>query len=74
MVAASETIFATHRKTDDNHSKRVRAKVHPAIRVSIVEDDAPARGILTGWIRSAAGFECLGGYEHAEAALVAALS
>ncbi|HLP78239.1 MAG TPA: response regulator transcription factor [Candidatus Paceibacterota bacterium] len=41
------------------------------ITVSIVEDDAPARGILTEWIRSAADFQCLGVYEHAEAAAAA---
>jgi DNA-binding NarL/FixJ family response regulator len=39
------------------------------ITVSIVEDDAPARGILTDWIRSTAGFRCVGAHESAEAAL-----
>jgi DNA-binding NarL/FixJ family response regulator len=39
------------------------------ITVSIVEDDAPARGILTEWIRGAEGFQFGTAYEHAEAAL-----
>jgi DNA-binding NarL/FixJ family response regulator len=59
-------------KTDDNLSKRVRAKVKPVkIIVSIVEDDAPLRGILSEWISSADGFKCGGVYENAEGALVA---
>jgi DNA-binding NarL/FixJ family response regulator len=41
-----------------------------SITISVVEDDAPARAILTEWIRSAAGFECLGVYENAEDALI----
>ena len=57
-------------KTDDNLSKRVRAKVKPVnISVSIVEDDAPLRGILAEWIRGADGFKCVGVHENAEAAL-----
>ena len=39
------------------------------ITVSIVEDDAPARGILSEWIRGAEGFQFVTAYEHAEAAL-----
>ena len=39
------------------------------ITVSIVEDDAPARGILTEWIRGAESFQFGTAYEHAEAAL-----
>lgn len=39
------------------------------ITVSIVEDDAPAREILTGWICGADNFKCLGVYENAEIAL-----
>jgi len=39
------------------------------ITVSIVEDDAPARGIITEWIRGAEGFQFVSAYEHAEAAL-----
>jgi DNA-binding NarL/FixJ family response regulator len=59
-------------KTDDNLSGRARAKVKPvSISVSIVEDDAPARGILTEWIRGAEGFNCVGVHENAEVALVA---
>jgi DNA-binding NarL/FixJ family response regulator len=42
-----------------------------SITVAIVEDDAPARGILTDWIRGAEGFKCAGVYESAEAALAA---
>jgi DNA-binding NarL/FixJ family response regulator len=41
------------------------------ITVSIVDDDAPACGILTEWIRSADGFKCVGVHESAEAALAA---
>lgn len=59
-------------KTDDNLSQRSRAKVKPVnITVSIVDDDAPARGILIEWIRGAEGFECTGAHESAEAALTA---
>jgi DNA-binding NarL/FixJ family response regulator len=39
------------------------------ITVSIVEDDAPARGILAEWIRSADGFKCVGVHENGETAL-----
>jgi DNA-binding NarL/FixJ family response regulator len=41
------------------------------ITVSIVEDDAPLRGILSEWIRGADGFKFLGMHENAEAALAA---
>jgi DNA-binding NarL/FixJ family response regulator len=59
-------------KTDDNLSGSVRAKIEPVdITVSIVDDDAPARGILTEWVRSAKGFKCVGVYENAETALAA---
>ena len=59
-------------KTDDNLSRRARAKIKPVnITVSIVEDDAPARGILTEWIRGADGFRCIGAHEDAETALAA---
>ena len=59
-------------KTDDNLSQRVRAKLKPVnITVSIVEDDAPLRGILTEWIRGADGFKCVGVHENAEVALAA---
>jgi DNA-binding NarL/FixJ family response regulator len=43
----------------------------PVITVSIVEDDAPLRGILGEWIRGAEGFKCAGVHENAEAALAA---
>ena len=57
-------------KTDDKLSKRARTKIKPInIAISIVEDDAPARGILTEWIRGADGFKCVGVHENAEAAL-----
>ena len=59
-------------KTDDNLSRRARAKIKPVhITISIVEDDAPARGILTEWIRGADGFRCIGAHEDAETALAA---
>src|ERR1043165_999067 len=62
-------------KTDDNDKARKRAKVRsvnasaPNITVSIVEDDAPARGIMQEWIRSAPGFQCVGAHGSVEAAL-----
>jgi DNA-binding NarL/FixJ family response regulator len=57
-------------KTDDNLSRRDQAKVKPVnISISIVDDDAPARGILTEWVRGADGFKCVGVHENAEAAL-----
>ena len=40
-----------------------------SIAVSIIEDDAPARGILADWIRRAQGFRCAGVHGSAEAAL-----
>jgi DNA-binding NarL/FixJ family response regulator len=39
------------------------------ITVSIVEDDAPAREILTDWIRRAEGFKCVGQHGSVEQAL-----
>jgi DNA-binding NarL/FixJ family response regulator len=41
-----------------------------SIAVSIIEDDAPAREILSNWIRHASGFRCVSQYGNAEAALV----
>jgi len=41
------------------------------IPVSIVEDDAPARGLLGGWVQRAPGFRCVGRHACAEAALAA---
>jgi DNA-binding NarL/FixJ family response regulator len=59
-------------KTDDNLSKRRQVKVKPVNKtVSIVEDDASLRGILSDWIRGAEGFQCVGVHENAEAALAA---
>ena len=59
-------------KTDDKLSKHVRTKIKPMnIAVSIVEDDASARGILNEWICGAEGFKCVGVHESAEAALAA---
>ena len=39
------------------------------ITVSIIEDDAPVRQILTGWIDAAKGFHCLSAHGSAEGAL-----
>jgi DNA-binding NarL/FixJ family response regulator len=40
-----------------------------SIKVSIVEDDAPAREILANWINHADGFKCTGQHGSAEHAL-----
>jgi DNA-binding NarL/FixJ family response regulator len=40
-----------------------------SIRVSIIEDDAPVRQILAGWLRSAEGFQCASEHGSAEHAL-----
>jgi DNA-binding NarL/FixJ family response regulator len=40
-----------------------------SISVSIVEDDAPARQILAGWLRRAEGFRCASEHATAESAL-----
>jgi len=59
-------------KADENKTKSLRAKVKPAgITVSIVEDDASVRSLLSEWVRSTDGFECIGVHENAEVALVA---
>src|ERR1035438_2674481 len=59
-------------KTDDNLSSRAQAKIKPVnISVSIVDDDAPARGILAEWVRGADGFKCVGVHENGEIALAA---
>ncbi|MGB7746373.1 MAG: response regulator transcription factor [Verrucomicrobiia bacterium] len=39
------------------------------ITVSIIEDDASVRQILTGWIDTAKGFHCLSAYGSAESAV-----
>ena len=41
------------------------------IAVSIVEDDAPVRDILSEWMRGADGFKCTGVHENAETAFAA---
>ena len=57
-------------KTHGNLSKRNRAGIKPVgITVSIIEDDAPVRGILAEWIRGADSFKCVGVHANAEAAL-----
>jgi len=43
--------------------------MHTVIRVSIVEDDAPARGILAGWLGRAEGFRCQSQHASGELAL-----
>ena len=59
-------------KTDDKLSNCARATMVPMdITVSIVDDDAPARGILTEWVRGAVGFKCVGVHENGEVALAA---
>jgi DNA-binding NarL/FixJ family response regulator len=59
-------------KTDDNLSQRGKANMKSvSITVSIVEDDAPLRGILRDWICGAEGFQCGGAHDSAEAALEA---
>lgn len=42
-----------------------------SIKVSIIEDDAPAREILADWVRRAEGFRCVGEHNDAESALEA---
>jgi DNA-binding NarL/FixJ family response regulator len=58
-------------KTDDNRSRatRCKSKGSVSIAVSIIEDDAPARGILADWIRRAPGFRCAGAHGSGESAL-----
>src|SRR5665213_1329147 len=59
-------------KIDDNLSAGGRSKLPCVnISVSIVEDDAPARSILTDWVRDADGFKCVGVHGSAEDALAA---
>jgi DNA-binding NarL/FixJ family response regulator len=40
-----------------------------SITVSVIEDDAPARDILSEWIRGADGMKCVSAYKDAESAL-----
>jgi len=44
-------------------------KVMAKISVSIVEDDAPVRKILAGWIQNAEGFECRSEHRSGEVAV-----
>lgn len=70
VMSPSHSLRCCIVKTDDNLSRRTRAKVKPVnISVSIVEDDASLRGILSDWIRGAEGFQCVGVHENAEIAL-----
>ncbi len=46
-----------------------KSKAGVSIAISIVEDDAPARGILADWIRRTQGFHCTGLHGSGEAAL-----
>ena len=58
-------------KTHDNASgrNRVTLKGDVSIAVSIIEDDGPAREILSDWIRRAQGFRCVSQHRTAESAL-----
>jgi DNA-binding NarL/FixJ family response regulator len=59
-------------KTEDKLSRNVRATIKSVdITVAIVDDDAPARDILTEWVRGAGGFKCVGAHENGEIALAA---
>lgn len=59
-------------KTNDNLFPNVRGKVKVMnITVSIVDDDAPARGILADWICEADGFTFVGDHSCGENALTA---
>lgn len=59
-------------KTYDNISRRVRVIIKPVnLTVSIVEDDAPTRGILAEWVCGADGYKCVGVHENGEIALAA---
>src|ERR1700690_199379 len=46
-----------------------KTKENVSIAVSIIEDDEPAREVLSDWIRNAQGFRCVGQYGSAERAL-----
>ena len=59
-------------KINGNLSKCNRAGIEPvSIAVSIVEDDALVREVLTEWISGANGFKCIGVHANAEAGLCA---
>jgi DNA-binding NarL/FixJ family response regulator len=72
ITAVVEVVFAAGVvKTDDNPMKTNdgKTKAGVTITVSIIEDDAPARGILADWIRRTQGFSCAGVHGSGEAAL-----
>jgi DNA-binding NarL/FixJ family response regulator len=57
-------------KTNGNLLKSVRNKNSSVkIAVSIIEDDAPARGILTDWVHHSEDFRCIGVHDSGESAL-----
>ena len=58
-------------KTDDNSTVMIKCKNKGDmnVAVSIVEDDAPAREVLSDWIRHAPGFRCLSQHGSGESAL-----
>jgi DNA-binding NarL/FixJ family response regulator len=59
-------------KTNNNPSPSGRGNLlETSVAVAIVEDDAPAREMLTEWIRTADGFKCVGVHENGERALAA---
>ena len=49
--------------------QKQKAEDDVSIVISIVEDDAPARGMLADWIRHTQGFRCAGVHGSAEAAI-----
>jgi DNA-binding NarL/FixJ family response regulator len=58
-------------RTDDNSKSRMQGikERRVSIAVSIIEDDAPAREILSEWIHGAPEFHCLSEHGSAESAL-----
>jgi DNA-binding NarL/FixJ family response regulator len=53
-------------KTRTQHKTVAQPSPNPPLRVSIVEDDAPAREILTDWLANAQGFEFVSEFGSAE--------
>jgi DNA-binding NarL/FixJ family response regulator len=66
-------IVGTLNINDHSSPPTIRGKLPDSakVTVAIVEDDAPAREMLTEWIRSADGFECVGVHENGEQAVTA---
>jgi Response regulator containing a CheY-like receiver domain and an HTH DNA-binding domain len=57
-------------KNDDRPSRSSTSKLsRVSIGVSMIEDDAPAREIIAGWIRRAEGFHLVSEHGSAESAL-----